>query len=215
VYDREKVFAVEYFVNKSNLRELDYKKKDFIIGRDQEINDIIKHFDIVLDGGFASCIIRGGAGVGKTYLVSSVAKKLLNVNVTYVYGKFKHSNNSIMSPMEEIFTQLIEQILTLSEEQLNAVKKMLRSELGNDINLIIAICPYAEKVLGYYRKINEEDYHKLEYRFQNAIHIFLNIMSQKLYPVILHIDDLQWADESFLRIINSKYIEKKIKNATI
>lgn len=190
------------------MEDIRLNKDKFILGREKEINKIIKHFDKVLEGEFAVCTISGEAGVGKTYFASNVANRLLNVNATYVYGKFKHYNNSLFSALNEVFKEIIEHSLTFSDKKLNAVKKLLNAKLGADCNLIIAICPEAERLFGYYRKINEQDYHKLERRFHNAICIFLDIMSQELYPLIIHIDDLQWADEGSLRMIDflcSKY----------
>lgn len=184
------------------MKDIRLNKDKFILGREKEINEIIKHFDKVLEGEFAVCTISGEAGVGKTYFASNVANRLLNVNATYIYGKFKHYNNSLFSALNEVFKGIIEHTLTFSDKKLNTVKKMLHAKLGSDCNLIIEICPYAEKLLGYYRKINEQDYHKLEHRFHNAISIFLDIMSQELYPLIIHIDDLQWADEGSVRMID-------------
>lgn len=186
----------------ANSREMELKEDQIILGREEEIGDIIKNFDKVLEGEFAVCVLSGEAGVGKTYLVSHVAKRLLNVNATYIHGKYKHYKSSLFSAFNEVFIGIIEQTLTFSDEKMNAVKKLLKAKLGVDSNLIIAICPEAEKLLGYYRKVDEEDYHKLEYRFHNAICIFLDILSQELYPLIIHIDDLQWADEGSIRMIN-------------
>ncbi len=176
--------------------------EQFILGRDFEIDVLRSHFDKVLEGEFAKCSIRGDAGVGKTHLVTHFSKQMIDHNATYIHGKFKHYNNAMFSGITEVLKEIVEQTQTFSDERLSAVKKLVKKELGEDSHLIISICPEAEKLIGYYKKINEEDYHKLENRFMRAIYIFVEILSQELFPLIIHIDDIQWADHGSLRMLN-------------
>ncbi len=120
-------------------------RKNWIFGREKEINETIIYFDKVLEGEFAACVISGEAGVGKTCLVSNVANRLLGVHATYLYGKFKHYNNFLFSALGEVFRQTIEHTLTFSDEKLKIVKTLLITKLGSDCSLIISICPQAEK----------------------------------------------------------------------
>ena len=174
-------------------------KKHSIFGREKEIEYLIKHFAKTLNDEFSVCTIIGEAGVGKTYLVSEVMRRLQNVN--YVSGKFKRYNNDLFSAMRDILRGVVDYTLTLSDEKLESVKKVLSTNLAGDSYLVISICPETEKLLGYYKKIQEEDYHKIEYKLTKAVLTFLDIMSQELSPLIIHFDDLQWADESSLRLI--------------
>ncbi len=177
------------------------KSDRIIYGRDTEIETLVKHFDNVLDGEFAMCLLRGEAGVGKTYLVSNMVQELLDVEVTYIYGKVNHYNHSFFSVMNEVLDSMISNVLTLSDEKLERIKVSLNRELQDAKHLITSLCPMAEKLLGHYKSIREEDYHKLEYRFHNAIYIFMNIMSQALFPMVLHLDDLHWAGQDIKRFI--------------
>lgn len=176
-------------------------EKPFFLGRVKEINQIVKDFDRVLEGEFGFCVLNGEAGVGKSYLADRVAQELLSVNVTYIHGKYKSYNDTLLSAFEDIIKKLVDQSMTFSEKKLKAVKKALKLRLGADSNLILSICSDAEKLLEGLPKAEEEDYHKLEYQAQNAIYGFLDIMAQELYPLMIHIDDMQWIDEGSLRMI--------------
>lgn len=178
------------------------KDEQFFVGREKEFKQFKMGFDPVLNGEYAICTVSGEAGFGKTHFIVEAVKQLSDVNITYVSGKYKHHDDVLFSAFNEVIRKLVEHILTLPENRLHVVKRRLRAKLGDDANLIIAICPYAEKLLGYYRKIDSSDYNKLEYKFDHAIYLFLDIMSQELYPLIIHFDDLQWADEGSLRLIS-------------
>ncbi len=202
-----------------NLQTINYRKsnvevnsKAFILGRDKEINNIVKHFDEVLNGAFAVCLLTGEAGVGKTYLVSHVARKLLNVNAIYLYGKYKHYNSGLFSAFGEVIKGIIEQTMTLSDKEMKVLKKLLIKKLGAESNLITEICPDAEMLLGFHRKTKEVDYHKLEYKFHNAVATFLDVLSQTLFPLIIHIDDLQWVDDGSKRMIKFLYSKRNSLN---
>ncbi|BES64957.1 hypothetical protein SANA_13960 [Gottschalkiaceae bacterium SANA] len=56
-------------------QDMEFNQEPFILGRENEIEEIVKDFDKVLEGEFGVCLIHGEAGVGKTHLVSNVARR--------------------------------------------------------------------------------------------------------------------------------------------
>lgn len=172
-----------------------------IIARNNEIESIKKQFDRVLEGGSGVSIITGLPGIGKTSLVEHVVKELASSNVTYVYGKFRQHDKKPFIAISEVIEQMVKHLLTLPYEQLENIKNALKKALSSDIEIITSICPYARKLLGYHKTIDMDDYEKLKYRVKKAIYQFFVAVSEALFPLIIFIDDLQWADTPSLEVI--------------
>ncbi|QUH30314.1 AAA family ATPase [Vallitalea guaymasensis] len=178
-----------------------------IIARRDELKCIKEEFDSVLEGGSGVVLVKGLPGIGKTFLVESLVRDLVSNNVTYVYGKFRKNNKKSFIAITEIIERMVKHILTLPPEQLKNIQRNLKETLGSDIEIITSISPYSSKLLGNYKSINIDNYNKLKYRIKKAVHRFISIVSESLFPLIIFIDDLHWADSSSLEII--EYLCKK------
>lgn len=186
-----------------------------IITRSDELEYIKKKFDYVLEGGSGVVFIKGLPGIGKTFLVESVVRELVSNNVTYVHGKFRKNNKKSFIAITEIMEQMVKHILTLPSEQLNDIRKNLIESLGSDIEIITSISPYATKLLGDYKTINIDNYKKLKYRIKKAIYKFISIISDSLFPLIIFIDDLHWADTSSLEVIELLCKDNELLNTLL
>ncbi|WP_240840114.1 helix-turn-helix transcriptional regulator [Acidaminobacter sp. JC074] len=178
-------------------------EKNKIFGRDDEIGVIMSQFDHVINGQFVSCVVTGEAGVGKTHLLLHVAKKLRHQEARYVYVKYSHSNTSSLMILEEIIHQLCNFVLIETEDKLQRVVKAVKKERADYDVLLTSICPQAEKLFGKHEKVKVEDYYKYEYTYHKAFFTFLEIVSKVLFPLVLHIDDFQWADDASERIVSN------------
>ena len=180
-----------------------------IIARDTQIKAVKECFDFVDQGESAVCAIAGNPGVGKTFLVENVIKDIGFNRVTYICGKFKQNDNKPLNTISEIIEQMVKHLLTLSPNQLNNTKNILEKELGTNIGIITSMCPYSKKLLGHHKPINIEYYEKLKYRIINTCNDFISTVSNVLFPLVLFVDDIQWADKLSLNIL--KILSKDIE----
>lgn len=169
-------------------------------GRSDEIISLEKHFSEVLNGRFSSCLISGEAGVGKTHLIGKLAQNLSTYNTHYIYSKFNHYHNNTLSLIENIIQQLVHIALTESDEKVKEISQRVGQESKEYGSLIIKICPDSEQLIGPFEAFKSDDYYKHEYAYLKAFFTFVAIISEVLFPLMIHIDDLQWADEASLRI---------------
>ncbi|NMA13823.1 MAG: AAA family ATPase, partial [Clostridia bacterium] len=169
-----------------------------------EIEAIKMQFDSVLEGHSAVTVIAGDIGIGKTALVKTVLSDLSKLNGACVYGKFEqYKDKSPYIPIIQIIEQITNHMLTLPEEKLDRIRKKLIKELGRDSALITSIVPQAQRIMSNTRKIKDSDYQKLKIRMEKAFQTFITIAAQELYPLIIGIDDIQWADIASWNIIES------------
>ncbi len=184
-----------------NLRVVEKKFNKTMTSRNTEIEAVKKCFDRVLEGGSSVSVITGSPGIGKTFLIDNIVKEYLNNNVTYVYGKFRQHDRKPFIAISEVIEQMVKHILTLPYDLLKNIKNNLIKALGSDIEIITSINPYARKLLGQHKTINIDNYEKLRYRVRKAIYQFISTVSESLFPLIIFIDDLQWADEPSLEVL--------------
>lgn len=178
--------------------------KSKIIGRSDEIDKIFKHAEFLLEGKFASCTISGEAGIGKTHLLDCITNELRKKNVRCVYVKYHHYNGNTFNILKDIIHQLVNMILMESEDIFRQAVNRLKSSANPNITLITSICPDAKMLLGEHKNITIEDYSKHEIIYNNAFMSFIHILSEELFPLVIHIDDIQWADDAFAKFINKQ-----------
>lgn len=174
-----------------------------IVGRSSEIECFKKQFDRVLEGGMGLSVVFGKPGTGKTFFIEHATAQFISSHATYVHGKFRQYDKNSLIALSEVIEQIVRHILTLPTESLKNIKKDLRQELSNDSAIILSICPYAEMLLGEYKAVNTDSLEQLKYRVRKAVRRFLEIVSTTLYPLIVFIDDLQWADPLSANIIKA------------
>lgn len=185
------------------LEKLMVQKKinSMMTARREEMEILKNGFDYVLEGHCSLSVITGAAGVGKTFLVENVVKELAANHVTYIYGKFRQYDNKPFVAVSEVIESMVKNLLTLPNKELDSVRKDLIKVLGSDINIITSINPYSKKLLGEHPNVSIEDYDRLKYRVKKTLYRFLSIVSEALFPLIVFVDDLQWADTPSLEAI--------------
>lgn len=184
-----------------NFKELGIENN--IIARDKYIEQIFEEFDNVLLGKMGLSIITGKAGVGKTYLVESTEDLFSSNNCTYVKVKFKQYNQDDLTVIIDIIDQIIKHILILPQDAFKLVQNNLNESFSSNSEIIMSLCPYAIKIFGNkgrnpLMEIND----KHENKIIEATYHFIEIVSKLLFPLVIFIDDLQWADKLSLNIID-------------
>lgn len=173
-----------------------------MVGRGSETELFQKQFDRVLEGGMGLTVVSGRPGIGKSFFVEH-AVAALNGGATYVHGKFKQYDGSPLIAFSEIIEQTVRHILTLPAEALKNIKNDLNQKLGSDARLILSVCPYAQILFEAHKPVRTDNLEQLKYRVRKAVYQFLTAASTALFPLIIFIDDLQWADALSASIIET------------
>jgi predicted ATPase len=172
-----------------------------MVGRSFETEMFKKQFDHVLEGGMGLTIVSGRPGIGKSFFIERAATLFTVGNATYVRGKFRQYDKSPLIAFAEVIEQTVRHILTLPAESLKNIKNELNQKLGADAKLILSVCPYAGILLETHKAVHTDNLEQLKYRVRKAVYRFLATVSPALFPLIVFIDDLQWADTLSVNII--------------
>ncbi|MBD2546165.1 ATP-binding protein [Planktothricoides raciborskii] len=147
-------------------------------------------------------LISGYSGIGKSALVAELHKAIIAKRGYFISGKFDQLQSHIpYSALINAFRELIEQILTESEEQLEEWREQLFSALGEQGQIIIDVIPELELIIGEQPAVAEVGLVEAQNRFNLLFKHFIRVFCNPERPLVLFLDDLQWSDLATLKFI--------------
>lgn len=190
-----------------------FKIPQTLYGRQREIETLLEAFDRICVGKAECIIISGYAGIGKTSLVNEVQKPIVKQRGYFISGKFDQLKRDVpYSGLIQALTDLIHQALTESETDLTILKHKLLGALHNNGQILIDLIPELELIIGKQPPVASlgarENQNRLKLLFKNFIHVF----SKKEHPLVIFLDDLQWAGHSTLILVKELITDTTINH---
>lgn len=178
-------------------------------GREVEISILNQAFYSACFGSTEMVYVSGEAGIGKTSLMDEVFRKQRHSRqFFYITGKFEQlSNGSPYHPIIQAFRGFMRHLLGERKERSEVWRRRLQEALGSSANVIAAIIPEVELLLGAAPAVEELPANESQKRFIYAFRKFVQALASKEHPLVLFIDDLQWADASSLQLIHELLLD--------
>ncbi|WP_454782833.1 EAL domain-containing protein [Legionella sp. WA2022007384] len=175
-----------------------------LYGREPQVHELIKSFNRVRKGNKEIVFIAGYSGIGKTSLVKEIYKPIVQHRGYYIQGKFDFLQRSTpYSAIVTAFKNLVKQILSESEKRLEKIKKLLIYSLGNVGQVVIDVIPEVELIIGKQPPVRSLNPTEAQIRFNLVFQNFVRVFAQSEHPLVMFLDDLQWADNSSLNFIEN------------
>lgn len=173
-------------------------------GRNHEVKILHNAFSKAKNGDARMVLIGGPPGIGKSLLVDSALKSVLGKNVYFITGRFDYIKRDIpYSALIMALQDLVRQVLTEPNEKLKIIRSKIIQVLGVNAQLVVDVIPELELIIGQQKPVPElglkESLHRFYLTFQDFIRIFSNAEN----PLILFLDNLQWADPGTMALITS------------
>jgi PAS domain S-box-containing protein len=155
-------------------------------------------------------LISGYSGIGKTTLVRELYKPITRQRGYFITGKFEQLQRNLpYSAVIQAFRSLIRQLLTETIAQIQQWRSLLLAALGDNARVAIDIIPDLELLIGYQAKPIELPPAELQNRFHRVLEKFIGVFTQPdingdrqtICPLVIFLDDLQWADRASLQLI--------------
>jgi predicted ATPase/signal transduction histidine kinase/tRNA A-37 threonylcarbamoyl transferase component Bud32 len=147
-------------------------------------------------------LVAGYSGIGKSALVAEIHKPITEKRGYFIWGKFDQFQRNIpYSAVVSAFKELVRQLLTESEEQLNQWREKLLTAFGSNGQLIIDVIPEVELIVGKQPAVPEFGSQESQNRFNLVFQNFIRAFCSKQHPLVMFLDDLQWADSATLKLI--------------
>ena len=175
---------------------------DKIYGREAEVETLLQAFDRVSQGVTEMMLVAGFSGIGKTAVVNEVHKPIVRQRGYFIKGKYDQFQRNIpFSAFVQAFRDLMEQLLTESDLQIQQWKTKLLEAVGENGQVIIEVIPELEKIIGGQPPAIELSGTTAQNRFNLLFQKFTQVFTSAEHPLVMFLDDLQWADSASLKLM--------------
>ncbi len=175
-----------------------------LYGREDEIAKLISSFERCAKGSKELVLVAGHSGTGKSALVNEVHKPITARRGYFISGKYDQFQRSV--PYYAIinsFRGLIEILLTEGEQQLAEVAVKIKEALGDEGKVLTNVLPNLVHIIGEQPDIPEVGGTEAQARFNYVFIKFIQAVCSPQNPLVIFIDDLQWADSASLNLMEA------------
>ena len=182
-------------------RQLEIPQK--LYGRELEVATLMAAFEQVSQGTRGEMLlIAGYSGIGKSALVNEIHKPIVRSRGYFTSGKFdQYKRNIPYASFIQALRGLLQQLLTESDERLQTWKEKLLEAFGANGQVIVDVIPEVELIVGKQPAIVQLGADESQNRFNLVFKNFIHVFAQREHPLVLFLDDLQWADSASLKLI--------------
>ncbi|MCP4132904.1 MAG: AAA family ATPase [bacterium] len=191
---------IETFTTGRKDHPVKYMEPEELIGREEEIDFLIRSFD----ENAGILLVSGPPGIGKTVLINEIRKPVTARRGYFISGKYDLLNRDMpYIGMIRAFRGLVRQILSESETAILQWKENLLKVLGPNGKVITDIIPEVEFIIGEQPGLAELEPEESKNRFNLVFGNFTALFAKENHPLVLFLDDLQWADIASLKLMKN------------
>ena len=173
-----------------------------LYGRETEVATLLEAFERIANGKSEMMLVAGFSGIGKTAIVNEVHKPITRQQGYFIKGKFDQFNRNIpLSAFVQAFGDLMEQLLSESDVQLAKWRTKILAAVGENGQVIVEVIPELEQIIGQQPPVPELSGTAAQNRFNLLFQKFIQVFTTKEHPLVIFLDDLQWADLASLHLL--------------
>ncbi|MGB7895533.1 MAG: AAA family ATPase [Microcoleus sp.] len=173
-----------------------------LYGRETEVDNLLAAFERVRNASAEMMLVAGFSGIGKTAVVNEVHKPIARQRGYFIKGKYDQFQRNIpFSAFVQAFRELMGQLLSESDAQLHRWKNLILTAVGESGQVLIDVIPELEHIIGAQSPALELSGSAAQNRFNLLMQKFVQVFTQAEHPLVMFLDDLQWADSASLKLL--------------
>ena len=173
-----------------------------LYGRESETAKLLASFARSSIGSIEMLLVTGPEGIGKSRLVNEIQKPILQKRGYFISGSFEQFPRNVpYNALIKVFQNFIQQILAESNQELELWRNRLQKALSGNGQVIIDVIPELELIIGPQPKLPKLELQQAENRFNYIFRLFIEALLRKEHPLVIFLDDAQWADASSLKLL--------------
>ncbi|WP_224366223.1 sensor histidine kinase [Hyalangium versicolor] len=174
---------------------------DKLYGRDAELSELGSAVKRVRSGPSELMLVSGEAGSGKSSLVQELRGRF-EQGAWFLFGKCDPLHGHVPhASLREALRGLVQGLLREPPSVHLIWRKRLREALGTRVARMARIVPELEYLLGEKPSSSRLGPAETEHYFQLTLQCFIQAFATAERPLVLFMDDLQWADVGSLHLL--------------
>ena len=181
-----------------------------LYGREAEVERLLAAFgrvaspleNRVAEGNTEMMLVAGFSGIGKTAVINEIHKPITRQQGYFIQGKFDQFNRNVpLSAFVQAFRSLIKQLLGESDAALAMWKADILDAVGVNGQVLIEVIPELEAIIDAQPAVPELSGSAAQNRFNLLFGKFARVFATPEHPLVIFLDDLQWADLASLNLL--------------
>lgn len=183
-----------------------FRIPDKLYGREPAFETLDRVFAGVAEGGVGLLMLTGPSGSGK----SAVANRLRDIRApgcepVFASGKYDEIQGLPYLGLLQALGDYVLQRLARDAEENARLRQAIRDALGENLPIVTNFLPELKHIVGDVPADAAADPGEANQRFRVAMQAFFEVLSDADTPVILFLDDLQWADTASIAVLEDVF----------
>ncbi|WP_296950513.1 diguanylate cyclase [uncultured Massilia sp.] len=171
-------------------------------GREEAVAALLAAFARSAAGGREMLLVAGYSGIGKSAVVNEVHKPIVARRGCFLAGKFDQFQRDVpYASLIQAFQGLVRQLLGEPGDTLRRWAARLHAALGSGLGVMVELIPELALVVGPTAPVPALAPEQARLRLGRVFPRFIDVFAAADHPLVLFLDDLQWADAATLRMI--------------
>lgn len=190
--------------------------ENVLYGREEEASNILKAYEQATDitaEGNSLVLVSGFAGAGKSSLVRALHGRFLERGARFISGGFDATSqiasfSTLAAALDEYCS-----IVAQDVNQISQVREVITAAVGSEGGVLASMMPNIRKVMNVTADVSFTPVTGRQ-AMQRLMFLFLTLLRatcSRLTPVVIFLDDLQWADEVSLEVINALVTDSELR----
>ncbi len=183
-----------------------------LYGRESQVQLLLNAFERMTKGNSELILVSGYSGIGKTSVINEVNKPIVKAGGYFISGKSDQFKRDIpYASLIQAFSSLCKQLLTESSSKLKRWQNKIQKAVGHNGQVIIDLIPEVELIIGKQVEVPHLEPIEAQNRLNQIFQKFVSLFTKKGHPLVIFLDDLQWADTSTLKLMQLLAIDLSIE----
>ena len=175
-----------------------------LYGRERDVVTLSRAFERVVGGAMELTLVSGQSGVGKSTLVQELYRPLAVARGRYITGKYDQYQRGVpYSALSNALNSFCDQLLCESPDAVQTWRQRIMSVVGRNGRMLIEVIPRLEHVIGPQPPLPEREPQATMNLLTQLCQDFVQVICRPEEPLVLFLDDLQWADLASLSLLQT------------
>ncbi|MCB1319234.1 MAG: AAA family ATPase, partial [Leptospiraceae bacterium] len=184
-----------------------------IYGRAEQLQLLNQCFERAQNACTELVTVLAGSGLGKSALIGEIFKSFAARRGRTASGKYEQFERQVpYRGWLQICGQLIDEVLKENDTGIQRWRERILRVLGGNGHILIKVLPALERILGSQAEVPELPPGESRNRFIRIFSRFIRVFASNERPLVIFLDDVQWADIASVELIQSLLLDPESQN---